>query len=219
MWQNICDPSGGDQPAAAIIVMNDIESITTRRLIGPAIAGQLDALAALRLDIFAEYPYLYCGERDAELTYLASYAEKPSGCVILAEVNGTVIGAATGMPLRHEDAALREPMAATPWPVDDLYYVGELLFRPAYRAHGLGQRLLSEFEAYIRTLDFSKIVCVTVERPADHPLRPADAIPIGRFLARTGFSRLDGVTTHFSWLEVDGVKRDHTMQFWLKDLG
>ena len=192
--------------------------ITTCCLTGSAIAGQLDALAALRLDIFAEYPYLYRGRRADELAYLASYAEKPGGCVILAEENGTAIGAATGMPLCHEEAALRDPVAATPWPVDQLYYVGELLFRPAYRARGLGQWLLAEFEGHIRTLGFSKIVCVTVERPVDHPLRPDGALPIERFLDRTGFVRLDGVTTHFSWLEVDGVRRDHLMQFWMKAL-
>jgi GNAT superfamily N-acetyltransferase len=193
--------------------------ITTRRLTGSAIAGQLEALAALRLAIFAEYPYLYRGQRAEELAYLGSYAEKPGGCVILAEANGTVIGAAAGMPLRHEGAALRDPVVAIPWPVDQLYYVGELLFRPAYRGRGLGQRLLAEYEGHIRTLGFSKIVCVTVERPVDHPLRPDSDLPIDRFLARTGFVRLDGVTTRFSWLEVDGVRRDHTMQFWMKDLG
>lgn len=168
----------------------------------------------MRLDIFVEYPYLYRGQRAAELAYLASYAEKPGGCVMLAEDNGTVIGAATGMPLRHEEAALRDPVAnTTPWPIDHLYSVGELLFRPAYRPRGLGQRLLRVMENYIRTLGYRKIVCVRVERPMGHPLRPSDTIPIDRFL-----TRLDGVTTDFSWLEMDGVKRDHIMQFWLKDL-
>jgi len=62
------------------------------------------------------------------------------------------------------------------------------------------------------------LTCATVERPADHPLRPRDYIPITRFLARTGFVRLSGVTTSFMWLETDGVKRDHPMQFWIKNL-
>jgi GNAT superfamily N-acetyltransferase len=195
-----------------------IDTITFRRLSGAVIAGHLDDLATLRLEIFAEYPYLYSGQRDAELTYLASYAEQAEGCAILVEEHGRVIGAATGMPLRHEGAALRDPVANTSWPVDQLYYIGELLFRPAYRARGLGQLLLSEFESQVRLLGYRKIVCVTVERSADHPQRPADAIPIDRFLARTGFVRLDGVTTSLPWLEVDGVRSDHSMQFWLKDI-
>jgi len=194
-------------------------TVTTRLLTGKAVADHLDALASLRLDIFQEYPYLYRGRREDELAYLASYAEKPGGCVILSEDDGTVIGAATGMPLIQEDAALRAPFAATSFPLDAIYYVGELLFRSAYRSCGLGQRLLSQMEEHILSLGaFRKIVCATVERPDDHPMRPHDFIPITRFLARTGFVRLDGMTTHFTWFEIDGVSRDHTMQLWMKDL-
>lgn len=198
--------------------MNHSEAISFRRLTGAAIAEQLDALASLRLEIFAEYPYLYCGQRDAELGYLSSYAEQTDGCVLIAVQSGRVIGAATGMPLRYEAPSLRDPVAVTSWPINTIYYIGEILFLPAFRAGGLGQRVLSEFESYIRTLGYSKMVCVTVERSIDHPLRPSNAIPIERFLARTGFLRLDGMTTCFPWLEVDGVRRDHTMQFWLKEL-
>ena len=198
--------------------MTPTQNITERLLIGQAVADHLDTLASLRLDIFEEYPYLYRGRREDELAYLAGYADKPGACVILAENHGAVVGAATGMPLAQEDAALRDPFAASPYPLDAIYYVGELLFRPAYRSRGLGQRLLARMESHIRDLGgFRQIVCATVERPADHPLRPADFIPIDRFLSRTGFARLDGIVTHFAWLEVDGVKRDHTMQFWVKD--
>ena len=197
--------------------MNSIETITIRCLTGPAIAEQLEVLASLRLDIFAEYPYLYSGQRDAEMSYLASYAEQSGGCVFLAEENGSVVGAATGMPLRHEGAALSDPVASS-WPIGQLYYIGELLFRPAYRSRGHGRRLLTDLEAFVRALGYSKIVCVTVQRPAGHPQCPKDAIPVERFLARTGFACLHGVTTCFRWLEVDGVRRDHIMQFWLKSL-
>jgi len=50
---------------------------------------------------------------------------------ILAETDGAVIGAATGMPLVHEDAALRDPFAETPYPLNAIYYIGELPFRGA----------------------------------------------------------------------------------------
>lgn len=198
--------------------MDPSKTITERLLTGSSVAEHLDDLASLRLDIFREYPYLYRGRREDELAYLAGYGEKPQACVILAEDADAVIGAATGMPLAQEDAALRDPFAATPYRLEGIYYVGELLFRPAYRHAGLGQRLLARLENHIRTLGgFRQIVCATVERPADHPRRPADFIPIERFLARTGFARLEGITTQFAWREVDGVKRDHPMQFWIKE--
>lgn len=199
--------------------MPEITRIHEQLLTGAAIAERLDDLATLRLDIFLEYPYLYRGRREDELAYLRSYVEKPDACVILACDGDAVVGAATGMPLIHEGAQLLDAFAESEVSLDDVYYVGELLFLPAYRNGGLGQRLLAQMETHIRSFGrYRKLTCATVERPDNHPLRPADAIPITRFLARTGFVRLPGVKAHFEWRETDGVKRDHAMQFWMKAL-
>lgn len=199
--------------------MKDIKVFTKQLLTGAAIADVLDDLATLRLDIFPEYPYLYQGRREDELTYLATYAEAPDACVILAYDGNCVVGAATGMPLIHEDARMLDAFAGAAFPLNEVYYVGELLFRPAYRNCGLGRKLLGRFESHIRSLGRCRtLTCATVERPDDHPLRPREYIPITRFLARTGFTRLPGVTTHFMWRETDGIVRDHPMQFWSKEL-
>ena len=199
--------------------MNHTQKITKQLLTGAAIADALDDLATLRLGIFPEYPYLYQGMREDELAYLATYAEAPDACVILARDGLTVIGAATGMPLIHEDAQMIDALSGTPFPLDEVYYVGELLFYPAYRNGGLGRRLLGRLESHIRSLGrYRTLTCATVERPDDHPLRPPNYIPITQFLARTGFARLPGVTTTFTWCETDGVTRDHPMQFWSKEL-
>lgn len=194
-------------------------TIRERLLAGTAVTGALNDLATLRLEIFLEYPYLYRGQREDELNYLRSYAEKPDACIILAEDGAEVIGAATGMPLSHENTHLQDAFAASALNLDELYYVGELLLRPAYRSRGLGRRLLAQLENQVLARGrYRQLTCATVERPADHPLRPPDYIPITRFLGRTGFVRLPGVTTHFTWREPDGIKRDHPMQFWLKEL-
>lgn len=193
--------------------------ITEQLLTGSAITDGLDDMASLRLDIFKEYPYLYMGRREDEHTYLNTYAEAPDACAILAYDGACIIGAATGMPLIHEDVQMRDAFAGTALPPNEIYYVGELLFLPGYRNGGLGHKLLARIENHIRSLGiYRSLTCATVERPDDHPLRPLDYIPITRFLDQTGFTRLTGVTTHFTWLETDGVKRDHSMQFWGKDL-
>ncbi len=115
--------------------------------------------------------------------------------------------------------SLLDAFADTAYSLNEIYYVGELLFRPDYRNCGLGQKLLAQMESHVRSLGrYHKLTCATVERPDHHPLRPPDYIPITRFLARTGFVRLPGVVTHFAWRETDGVKRNHSMQFWLKEL-
>lgn len=199
--------------------MNGSMEITTQLLVGAAIVDSLGDLATLRLDIFSEYPYLYQGRRKDELTYLGTYAEASDARVILAYDGVTVVGAATGMPLAHEGAQMLDAFAGTTFPLEDIYYVGELLFRPAYRNCGLGQMLLDRLESHIRPLGrYRRLTCATVERPDDHPLRPRDYIPITRFLAHTGFVQLHRGTTRFMWRETDGVKRVHSMQFWIKML-
>jgi len=195
-------------------------SMLSRTLLtGNEIVAVLDDLATLRLTIFEEFPYLYRGKRADELAYLRSYAEKSDACVLVVRDGALVVGAATGMPLIHEDHQLCDAMAATELPLDAIYYVGELLFLPAWRNRGLGQKLLTQMEAHIRSLGrYRTLTCATVERPDDHPLRPPDYTPITRFLARTGFDCLPGIITHFTWCETDGVKREHAMRFWLKQL-
>jgi GNAT superfamily N-acetyltransferase len=194
------------------------EGISGHLLTGTAIEGALDDLATLRLEIFKEYPYLYQGQRSDELDYLGTYVEAPDASVVLAYDGNTAAGAVTGMPL-VQDARMLAAFTGAAFPLSQVYYIGELLFRPEYRNSGLGQKLLAVLENHIGSLgSYSKLTCATVERPDDHPIRPHDYIPITRFLARTGFARLSGVTTSFEWLETDGIKRDHPMQFWIKDL-
>jgi GNAT superfamily N-acetyltransferase len=196
-----------------------MNEISEKLLTGTAIAAALDEMATLRLDIFREYPYLYEGRRQDELNYLGSYATAADACVILVHDGAAVVGAATGMPLIHEDAQMQGAFAGTTLPLEEIYYIGELLFRPAYRNCGLGQKTLASLESHVRSLGSHRtLTCATVERPDDHPLRPEGYTPIARFLARTGFVRLPGVTTSFMWRETDGVERDHPMQFWSKEL-
>jgi GNAT superfamily N-acetyltransferase len=204
---------------AEMLDMKGIKEITEQFLTKTAIADVLDDVATLRLEIFREYPYLYQGRREDELKYLGTYAEAPDACVILAHEGHAVIGAIAGMPLVHEDAHMLDAFSGTAFPLNEAYYVGELLFRLVYRNCGLGQKLLVRLESHIRSLGrYRTLTCATVERPDDHPLRPNDYIPITRFLARTGFVRIPGVTTHFTWRETNGGKRDHPMKFWSKEL-
>jgi len=130
-----------------------------------------------------------------------------------------VVGAATGMPLRHETKELVEPFSGTFCSVDEVYYVGELLFYPEYRNRGLGMSIVRMIEENIRSLNaYRYLTCVTVARSDDHPLRPSGYVPIDRFLTRNDFRPLPEVVAEFTWLETDGVRRDHPMNFWIKEL-
>ncbi|HYR02034.1 MAG TPA: GNAT family N-acetyltransferase [Syntrophobacteria bacterium] len=187
---------------------------------GDAVKAHLTELARLRLAIFREYPYLYDGELEHELKYLRIYAEAPGGCTILAVDGNAVVGAVTGAPLCHEIAEFTAPFAASTFPVAEIYYIGELLFSPAYRGQGLGSRLFDMLEEYALSLGtFRFLTCATVEREADHPLCPAGQVPIDRFCLKHGFIKHPELRASIPWREIDGVERAHEMVFWVKGLG
>ena len=194
-------------------------SITMKIMTGSAAEERLDALATLRLDIFREYPYLYDGLREDELKYLRLYVETSDAFLIMVTDAEQVAGAATGTPLCSENQSLLKPFIGTYHPVNETFYVGELLFYPAYRGRGLGLQLLAIVEEHVRTMGkYRYLTCATVARPVSHSLRPEDYVPIDRFLSHTGFVKLSGITTSFSWKEIDGISREHPMQFWIKEL-
>ncbi len=193
--------------------------VTERLLTGSAVENCLEELATLRINIFHEYPYLYDGCREDELKYLRLYMGTPEAFVLSATDSGAMIGAATGIPLRYEQETMINPFAGTSYRVDELFYIGEVLFYPLYRDRGLGIRLLGRIEEYVRNLgNYRYLTCATVERPENHEQRPESYVPIDRFLGRTGFIKLPGITTSFAWKEIDGSNREHPMQFWVKDL-
>lgn len=193
-------------------------SIRNELLTGLNVKKYLEEIASLRIEIFREYPYLYDGNRNDELNYLQHYAEVSDACAIVAFDDENVVGAATGIPLGREEG-LHAPFANSHHPVNETYYVGELLFYPAYRNQGLGVDLLAMMENYVRFLGrYRYLACATVVRPDDHPQRPQEYVQIERFLARTGFVALPGITTSFAWREIDGSSSEHPMQFWVKSL-
>jgi GNAT superfamily N-acetyltransferase len=186
---------------------------------GAQAAQVISALADLRISVFEEYPYLYCGRREDEIRYLEHYSTAVEALVLSVTDSGNFVGAATGIPLAQEIKELTDPFAGTAYRIEEIYYVGELLFYPAYRNRGLGVTLLAKVEGMVRALGkYRYLACATVVRPEGHPARPAGYLPIERFLARTGFRLLPGILTSFTWCETDGVSREHPMKFWVKEL-
>ena len=67
-----------------------------RRLTGTALSEALPLIAALRIDVFREWPYLYDGDLAYEQAYLARYAATPEAVLIGAFEGARLIGAKRG---------------------------------------------------------------------------------------------------------------------------
>ena len=186
---------------------------------GRAIEAHLDALAALRLAVFQEYPYLYLGDREYEQRYLASYAETAAGLVVLALDAGRVVGASTALPLAQHSDEVVPPLERAGFPAASVYYFGESVLERPYRGRGLGRAFFEHRERRARELGFRTAAFCAVERPADHPRRPPGYCGHDELWTSCGFHRRPDITATFSWRDLDEPGESaKPMTFWIKEL-
>jgi GNAT superfamily N-acetyltransferase len=198
--------------------MSDIRILTA---CGPEVTRYLDAVAALRIEVFREYPYLYDGNLDYERRYLATYARSPESFFVLAFDGDEVIGASTGLPMEDEGEEFQAPFREHGFDPAKIFYLGESVLRASYRGRGLGVRFFTEREAYAKSLHrFDYCVFCGVDRPDFHPRRPANYEPLDAFWAKRGYVKHPELQTTYSWKEIDEEHESpKSMTFRLKWIG
>lgn len=191
-----------------------------RCLVGSEVRPHLDALAALRIEVFREWPYLYEGSADYEQRYLATYAASPRSLFVLAMVGSEVVGVSTAIPLVDESATFREPFVARGIDPSEICYFGESVLRREWRGRGLGHRFFDEREAHARRLGgFRMTAFCAVERATDDPRRPADHRELDAFWKGRGYRRDEDLACILDWPEAgDPAPRSHRLRFWLRPL-
>lgn len=198
-----------------------IEHLQLDTTSGASIADHIDALAALRIRVFREYPYLYEGSEAYERRYLRTYVDSPDSILVTVHDGDQLVGATTGLPLQDETGEVRNPFEAYGMPVDRIFYLGESMLLPEYRGQGLGVRFFEERERHARALGgFTHTTFCAVGRPEDHPRRPRDYQPLDAFWNRRGYRRHPELSTEFTWPDLggDGTETAKPMVFWLKTL-
>ena len=78
---------------------------------GAALQARIEQLAALRIRVFRDFPYLYDGTIEYEQKYLQTYIDHPDSVIVLAfdDVDNKIVGASTAIPMRDETAELQKP--------------------------------------------------------------------------------------------------------------
>jgi len=170
--------------------------------------------------VFRAYPYLYQGDLAYEAGYLKTYIESPGSVIVLALDGNSVVGAASGIPLKYETDAVKKPFIDAGYNIDTLFYCGESVLLDQYRGQGIGVAFFAHREAHAKSLGGISHSCFCgVQRPADHPLRPADYMPLDTFWQKRGYTRQPELTTHFSWREIgEDTESPKPMTFWMKAL-
>ena len=195
-------------------------TVRIARARGAEMAAHLDALAALRIRVFREYPYLYDGSVEYERRYLAGYARSPDALVVLALDGDAVVGASTALPAVDHSDEIAPALARGGLDPAAVFYFGESLLEPAYRGRGLGAAFFAERERQARERGYRVAAFCAVERPSDHPACPADYRQPGGLWRRHGFVRRPEMVGELSWRDLgDTEETAKPMVFWVKELG
>lgn len=194
------------------------KNIRIERRSGEALLPCIAELARLRIEIFRDFPYLYDGNLEYEKKYLQTYIDNPESVIVLAFDDDKVIGASTAIPMKYETDELKKPFIENNYDLAQVFYCSESVLNKNYRGLGIGVRFFEEREAHAEALGgFKHITFCCVERPADHPRRPADYMPLDVFWNKRGYVKHPELSTHYVWKDLDDSEETpKPMTFWLK---
>lgn len=194
--------------------------ITFHRLKGAEARRFVDQLADLRLKVFWDFPYLYEGTQDYEKNYLETYFKAQHSFIFLIQDGDKIVGATTSILASEEEESFRKPFLDHGLDPASVFYFGESVLLSEYRGRGFGKKFFEERESFARTVPGVKYLSFcAVERPENHPLRPADYKPLDTFWNMMGFHKEQGLTTTYEWQDRNEKSpSSKKMQFWIKKL-
>lgn len=195
-------------------------SLSVQALTGEDIKAALPELARLRITVFRDWPYLYDGTLAYEEEYLAKFAAAKGAVCVIARDGDLVVGASTGAPMIEHADEFGEPFRQAGYDLAKIFYCGESVLLKSHRGHGLGHKFFDLREGQAHALGgFTHSTFCRVVRSDDHPLKPADYVPLDGFWSKRGYAPVPGLTATYDWKDVDhDDETTHTMQFWMKAL-
>lgn len=186
---------------------------------GEAIIPFIPELAKLRIHIFKEYPYLYEGDLEYEQNYLQTYIECPESLMVLVFDHQRIVGASTAIPLEFEKENWHEPFIQHHIAYKDIFYLGESLLYPEYRGQGLYKIFFAEREKAAKHYGSKIAAFAAVDRPSNHPLKPANYSPLDEIWHHFGYQRHPELTMYLEWQEInESHSTPKPLTFWLKNL-
>lgn len=197
-----------------------MNSLTFLSKQGREIESVFEDLANLRITVFRDFPYLYEGHIDYERDYIQTYLESERSFLFAVYDKDKMVGASTCIPLLDETNEVKEPFIKGGFDLGSIFYFGESVLLSAYRGRGLGHRFFDEREAHAISFGTYQTACFcSVQRPDNHPARPANYRPNDIFWIKRGYKQQPNLQSSFEWLDVgDDKSTFKPMVYWMKSL-
>ena len=198
-------------------IISDLKSIQKK---GKEIESVFDDLAALRIAVFHDYPYLYEGTVSYEKEYLKTYSNSDRSFLFTVYDGEKMVGATTCIPLKDETAEVRKPFEDAGMDINRIFYFGESILLSEYRGLGLGHRFFDEREAHAGSFGDYNLTCFcSVEREENHPKKPADYRPNDAFWTKRGYIKDSSLEGFMEWPDIGETESSSKkMVFWTKSL-
>ncbi len=195
-----------------------MEDVTILCRYGKEILPYLDAAASLRIKVFRDFPYLYDGSKEYEVSYLTHYAECSDTIFVIAQTASQIVGVSTGLPLSHADLAMQQPWSDAQVDISTLFYLGESCLLPEYRGQGIGHAFFDHREKHARALACRSATFCAVERERHHPLRPEPYRDNHAFWRKRNYQPTECICL-LEWQQVDQpMPTQQSLRFWRNDV-
>lgn len=180
------------------------------------IGKYIPQIAALRIKVFHEYPYLYEGDIFYEEKYLQRYANAKNSFLALAFDGERIIGASTANDMRDEMEEIQKPFKENNYDVNDFYYFAESVLLPEYRGQGIGKIFMQKRAEFAVSLGRKYAAFCSVIREA----KPPKSYNSPELLwQKMGFTKHPELVSHFSWKDIgDDIETKKPLVYWLKSL-
>ncbi len=119
--------------------------------------------------------------------------------------------------MADEGETIAAPFIAAGHDISKIFYFGESVLLPDYRGQGIGVKFFAARERQAAGYEIATFCAV--QRPADHPLRPAGYKPLDDFWANRGYTQQPDLVCQMSWREVgQSQESPQKLTFWTKTL-
>ena len=196
-----------------------MSSLRVQTFAGSEIATYLTELAALRCEVFHEYPYLYKAQQSNEERYLADYSAQPQSFFVMVFDDTQLVGCASSKSLAGAtEPILQDAILRGGYDQSELFLYGESVLHKGYRSQGIGHVFFQEREDYGRAQGFRYACFFAVERPQNHPQRPTNYQDLDLFWQSKGF-RKTSVNFYLAYQEYGAtIETPKLFSFWIKKL-